>query len=137
MLDHVSISVKDYDHSLKFYDETLSILGYGRIMTFDTPEHCVAGYGMEGRPSFWIGVDRVTPREDEFVGKARGLHIAFKASDVKAVQAWHQKCLELGGQDNGAPGVRPEYHPGYYGAFIVDPDGWRIEACFHGYQGEG
>lgn len=137
MLDHVSISVKDYDQSLKFYDETLLILGYERIMTFDTPEHRVAGYGSEGRPSFWIGIDHVAPREDELVGKARGLHIAFKASDVKAVQAWYQKCLKLGGQDNGAPGVRPEYHPGYYGAFVIDPNGWRIEACFHDYRAEG
>ena len=54
---------------------------------------------------------------------------------VEAVQQWYAKCLELGGKDNGAPGPRPEYHPGYFGAFIIDPNGWRIEACFHQYQG--
>lgn len=137
MLDHCSISVKDYDTSLKFYDQTLAILGYDRLMTFDTPEHKVAGYGAEGKLSFWIGVELATPKMDEIIGKAQGLHVAFKASDVKAVQSWHAKCLELGGKDNGAPGIRPEYHPGYYGAFIIDPNGWRIEACFQGYQQEG
>lgn len=137
MLDHFSFCVKDYDQSLKFYDETLAILGYERLMTFDAPEQKVAGYGCEGRPSFWMGVDHTTPKKDEFIGKAQGFHLAFKASDVNAVQDWYQKCLELGGKDNGAPGVRPEYHPGYYGAFVFDPNGWRIEACFHGYQPEG
>ena len=134
MLDHFSLSVKDYDQSLKFYDQSLAILGYERLMSFDTPDDKVAGYGKDMKPYFWISS---SGREDEDIGCARGVHCAFLAPNAKAVQDWYKKCLELGGKDNGAPGVRPEYHPGYYGAFIVDPNGWRIEACFHGYSPEG
>lgn len=131
MLDHFSLSVKDYDQSLKFYDQTLSILSYERLMSFEFPDGKCAGYGKDKKPYFWISS---TGREDEEIGRARGVHCAFLAPSQQAVQDWHTKCLELGGQDNGAPGPRPEYHPGYYGAFIVDPSGWRIEACFHGFS---
>ena len=134
MLDHFSLSVKDYDQSLKFYDETLKILGYERVMSFDMPDGKFAGYGKDKKPSFWISS---TGRADEDIGHARGVHCAFLAPNIKAIHEWYQKALELGAQDNGAPGVRPEYHPGYYGAFTVDPSGWRIEACFHGYEAEG
>jgi catechol 2,3-dioxygenase-like lactoylglutathione lyase family enzyme len=133
MIDHFSLSVKDYDQSLKFYDEILKTLGYERIMSFDIPEGKFAGYGKDQKPSFWISA---SGRVDEDVGRARGVHCAFLAPNIAAIHDWYQKALELGGQDNGAPGVRPEYHPGYYGAFVVDPNGWRIEACFHGYQAE-
>lgn len=138
MLDHFSISVKDYEQSLKFYDETLGLLGMKRLMSFDVPEHQAnyAGYGRaeKPRPAFWISSKGSAEREEEEVGRARGVHFAFEAPDANAVKAWHTKCLELGGRDNGAPGPRAEYHPGYFGAFIVDPNGWRIEACFHGYK---
>lgn len=132
MLDHCSISVKDYTLSLKFYDETLAVLGYERSHTIDIPEHNVkvAGYGTGIRPFFWISP---MGQHEEEIGKARGLHIAFVAPNVQAVDNWHALCLKLGGKDNGQPGTRPEYHPGYYGAFIIDPNGWRIEACFHKY----
>lgn len=133
MLDHISFSVNDYQESLSFYDETLKILGYDRLMNFDLGEQKVVGYGEGHKPSFWIGVGN-PGQESESVGKAKGLHVAFKASSVEAIQTWYKKCLELGGTDNGAPGPRPEYHPGYYGAFIVDPNGWRIEACLHHYK---
>ena len=133
MIDHFSISVNNYDQSLKFYDETLKILGYERLMTIDIPEHHVkvTGYGKDQKPSFWISP---MGKEEEEVGRAKGVHFAFLAPNAEAVQAWYKKCLELGGKDNGKPGVRPEYHPGYYGAFVVDPNGWRIEACFHQHQ---
>jgi catechol 2,3-dioxygenase-like lactoylglutathione lyase family enzyme len=134
MIDHVSFSVNDFHKSLKFYDETLQILGYERLMTFDTPEHQVAGYGAGDKPYFWIGAE-TNPRGDEWIGRSRGFHIAFKAPHRAAIHVWHQKCLELGGQDNGTPGPRPEYHPGYYAGFIIDPNGWRIEAVLHDYVG--
>ena len=135
MLDHISFSVNNYAQSLKFYDETLEILGMIRLMNFfETEERQVAGYGSDGRPVFWMGVGE-TGKKPETVGNARGLHIAFRAPSVESVKMWHKKCLELGGTDNGVPGPRPEYHPGYYGAFIVDPNGWRIEACLHTYEG--
>ncbi|NGX58473.1 MAG: hypothetical protein K940chlam3_01380 [Chlamydiae bacterium] len=133
MIDHISFSVKNFDESLKFYDETLAILGVERMMNFETEEYRVAGYGRDGKPFFWISIE-TSPNEEESVGKARGFHVAFTSSSVDEVRAWYQKCLELGGTDNGEPGPRPHYHPGYYGAFIIDPNGWRIEAAFHGYK---
>lgn len=134
MLDHISIGVLDYRASQKFYDETLDLLGYERLMTFETPEQQVCGYGSNKKPSFWIATGEGS-NPSEHVGCARGFHIAFHAPTVEAIQAWYKKCLALGGKDNGAPGPRPEYHPGYYSAFIVDPNGWRIEAVLHTYEG--
>jgi catechol 2,3-dioxygenase-like lactoylglutathione lyase family enzyme len=137
MLDHVSYSVCDFDKSVKFYDETLRILGIERLITLELELYKVAGYGVKSlsRPIFWIGREE-TPNVHENIGKARGFHLAFRAPDIKAVDTWHQKCLELGGKDNGKPGPRREYHEGYYGAFIIDPDGWRIEAAIHEYKKE-
>ena len=127
MLDHVSISVSDYDKSLKFYDSSLAILGYNRIITIDNEHAQCAGYGKENKPHFWI-----SPMGDpnETLGGARGLHFAFLAPDANTIGQWYQHCLNSGATDNGAPGPRP-YHPHYYGAFVIDPDGWRIEACYH------
>ena len=132
MLDHISYSVNNYKQSLDFYDKTLSHLGIERIMTFENAEQNVAGYGVNGKPFFWIGGD-VHPNLQENVGNARGFHVAFAAPSAQAINDWYHKCLELGGKDNGAPGPRPEYHPGYYAAFIIDPSGWRIEAVMHSY----
>ena len=133
VIDHASISVSNYEKSLLFYDQTFAILGYTRNMTIDIPEKNVkvAGYGKEDKPSFWISP---MGKKDEDIAKARGVHFAFLAPSTDAVDAWHKKCLELGGRDNGSPGLRPHYHPGYYGAFIIDPDGWRIEAVFHEFK---
>lgn len=128
MIDHTSIAVKDYPKSLIFYDATLDCLGYERIFTIDENEVQTAGYGANGKPSFWISP---LGKADEEIGKARGVHFAFLAHSKEEVDTWYTKCLELGGKDNGKPGPRPEYHPGYYGAFIIDPNGWRIEACVH------
>lgn len=137
MIDHISYSVKNFDESVSFYDQTLALLGYERVMTFDDEDHQVAGYGKEGRPSFWIGVKKDLTAEDlkEKVGEAAGFHVGFVAPSQEAIHQWYDKCLELGGKDNGAPGPRSIYHPGYYGGFIVDPNGWRIEACIQDYQG--
>ncbi len=131
MIDHTSFSVLDYPKSLNFYDQTLALLGYERVFTLDFDHVKTAGYGMGGKPSFWISP---MGNSEEEVGKARGVHVAFLAHTIDEVNKWHAKCLELGGMDNGKPGPRPEYHPGYYGAFIIDPNGWRIEACLHDYK---
>ncbi|MGB0919375.1 MAG: VOC family protein [Holosporaceae bacterium] len=128
MLHHASFAVEDFEKNLHFYDTTLALLGMERLMLFETPEHNVAGYGTKGKPCFWIGED-TKPNKKEFVGKARGFHLAFVANDTEAVQVWHKKCLELGATDNGGPGPRPHYHPNYYGAFVIDLNGWRIEAA--------
>lgn len=135
MVDHISLSVKDYGKSCIFYDETLALLGYQRLMTIDLPHKHVmtAGYGKNGKPSFWISPMGNTHEE---IGQARGFHVAFLAPDTESINRWYQRCLELGATANGAPGPRPHYHPGYYGAFVIDPNGWRIEAVFHGYKGQ-
>jgi len=133
MIDHISFSVKNYRESRKFYDETLICLGIECLMVFETEEHQVAGYGSKGKPFFWIGKD-INPNTQEFVGKTRGFHIAFQASSIKTIHNWYQKCLKFGGKDNGAPGPRPEYHPGYYAGFVVDPNGYRLEAVLHDYK---
>jgi catechol 2,3-dioxygenase-like lactoylglutathione lyase family enzyme len=133
MIDHISFSVNNFDESVKFYDETLKILGYERLMNFNDAEHKVAGYGKEGKPSFWIG-EATHPNLDEYIGRARGCHTAFLAPDEHAINKWYLKAIELGAKDNGAPGPRTEYHPGFYGAFVVDPNGWRIEAVFHNFE---
>jgi catechol 2,3-dioxygenase-like lactoylglutathione lyase family enzyme len=132
MLDHTSIAVLDFAQSLNFYDATLATLGYKRLCTFDTPEGKYAGFGIATaiRPALWLGQ---SGKPDEVVGQARGVHLAFVAPNVEAVDAWYKQCLALGGKDNGAPGPRTHYHSGYYGAFIIDPNGWRIEACTHAY----
>lgn len=133
MIDHVSCAVNNFEESLTFYDQTLIELGYQRIMTVDTPEKQVALYGTDNKPFFSIGRKMNDTSSAETIGNARGLHIAFAATSVDMVDSWYNKCIELGGIDNGAPGLRAHYHPGYYSAFIVDFNGWRIEAVFHGY----
>ena len=100
-------------------------------MTLDDTQ--VAGYGLgsQNKPYFEISPKG---KEEEEIGKARGVHFAFFAPNVDSVNRWYKKCIELGGIDNGKPGPRPQYDPGYYGAFIIDPNGWRIEACFNEYK---
>jgi catechol 2,3-dioxygenase-like lactoylglutathione lyase family enzyme len=117
MLDHVSLKVSDFARSQAFYDQILKPLGLGRMM--GDGEH-FAGYG-DDRPFFWIGA-----------GPGGGVaHVAFAAKDRATVDAFHAQALAAGGRDNGAPGVRAHYHPNYYGAFVLDPDGHNIEAVCH------
>lgn len=130
MLDHVGFPVSDYARSKQFYETALAPLGYGVVMevtpemTGDGSSHC--GFGRDGRPQFWIGTGAA--------GNIR-MHVAFAAADRAAVDAFHRAALEAGGRDNGAPGLRPQYHPGYYGAFVLDPDGHNIEAVCHAPEG--
>lgn len=132
MIDHTSFAVVDFKKSSEFYDKTLTALGYERIVTIELPNVQVIGYGAAPKPSFWISDKGYN--ESEQVGNAQGVHVAFLAPSVEAVDQWYNLCLQLGGTDNGPPGPRAHYHPGYYGAFIVDPNGWRIEACMHQYS---
>ena len=122
MIDHISLPVSDIDRAKAFYDAVLTTVGYRRMMDFGQS----AGYGDE-HPHFWIGV----PAEGEDAVPAPGLHIAFRAKDREAVDAFHAAALAHGGRDNGVPGLRPRYHPDYYAGFVFDPDGHRIEAVCH------
>jgi catechol 2,3-dioxygenase-like lactoylglutathione lyase family enzyme len=119
MLAHVGIEVSDYARSRAFYEAALEPLGIGVVMEF---EGVGAGFGEEA-PFFWLG-DRGRPATS-------GVHAAFGARTTEQVDAFHAAALAAGGTDNGAPGPRPIYHPGYYGAFVLDPDGNNIEAVCH------
>jgi len=117
MLDHIMLRVKDYAESKRFYDEVLGTLGYRMLMEFGEG----GGYG-DDKPYFWIGAaPDPHPR----------LHIAFMAKTRAQVEAFHAKALELGAQSDGAPGLRLQYHPNYYAAFVIDPNGHNIEAVIH------
>ena len=120
MIDHVGLNVTDYETSKRFFERALAPLGYRVVMDF--PEFGGAGLGTDGKPEFWIMAR--DPR-------GTGTHVAFGASDRSTVDAFHAEALAAGGKDNGAPGMRPHYHETYYAAFVLDPDGHRIEAVCH------
>ena len=119
MFDHVTIAVSDMKTARAFYDKALAPLGMKALMDFGT----YAGFGKE-RPIFWIGQGRAAPSQPR-------THICFAASDRKTVDAFYQAAMAAGGKDNGAPGLRPHYHANYYGAFVLDGDGYNIEAVCH------
>jgi catechol 2,3-dioxygenase-like lactoylglutathione lyase family enzyme len=123
LLDHITIGVSDVERSKKFYDQALHPLGIARL--FDEVER-YAGYGVDPKAFFWIG-RRDIPQT--------GAHIAFAAQDRATVDRFHDEAIAAGGRDNGQPGIRPNYHPNYYGAFVLDPDGHNIEAVCHSPQG--
>lgn len=124
MIDHITFGVLDYARSTAFYDAALAPLGLKQLYVVPR-EHTggvdSVGYG-DTRPFFWIA------GEDATRGK---LHIAFTARDRATVDAFYRAAIGAGGRDNGGPGVRPHYHPDYYGAFVLDPDGHNIEAVCH------
>ena len=120
MIDHFGINCSDFNRSKDFYDRVLGELGYTRQMDFGE----AIGYGADGKPDFWIaGTD---------LGPNREIHVAFSAADADAVRAFHDAAVELGAESLHEPRLWPEYHPGYFGAFVRDPDGNNVEAVFHG-----
>jgi catechol 2,3-dioxygenase-like lactoylglutathione lyase family enzyme len=119
MIDHVTIGVSDLERSKAFYDRALLPLGIARLYGEGDD---FAGYGAGEKAFFWIGLK---------TGPQIGAHIAFAAPDRPTVDRFHAAALGAGGRDNGAPGLRPHYHPEYYGAFVLDPDGHNIEAVCH------
>ena len=125
MLDHIGFPVADFARSKAFYETALKPLGYGLVMEVTRAEtggaYEGAGFG-DKKPYFWIGSGL------PLTGK---LHVAFVAKDRAAVDAFYKAAMKAGGRDNGAPGLRPEYHENYYAAFVLDPDGHNIEAVTH------
>lgn len=119
MIDHISIAVRDLDAGGRFYEAVLAALGYKKLIA----RPATIGFGKQ-YPDFWINVrpGMATPDPDG------GAHICLRAHDAKAVDAFHDAALKAGGSTDGPPGQRPEYTPGYYAAFVRDPDGNRIEA---------
>jgi catechol 2,3-dioxygenase-like lactoylglutathione lyase family enzyme len=117
MLDHVGFAVSDLAKSKEFFKKALVPLGYQLLMEPDD----AAGFGRDGKPDFWIGQ-----------GKGAGsTHVAFVAAQRRIVDEFYKAAIAAGGRDNGKPGLRPQYHPTYYGAFVFDPDGNNVEAVCH------
>jgi catechol 2,3-dioxygenase-like lactoylglutathione lyase family enzyme len=128
MIDHMSIQVTDYEKSKDFYVRALGPLGYSVIMKvtreqapqLPCPEIC--GLGEQGKPDFWLsGADTPTSAQ----------HLAFRANTRAAVDAFYKQALAAGAKPNGEPGLRPHYHPSYYGAFVIDLNGHNLEAVCH------
>jgi catechol 2,3-dioxygenase-like lactoylglutathione lyase family enzyme len=117
VIDHVNIGVSDLAASRAFYERALAPLGYAVLMEMPYG----IGLGKDGKPDLWISNDRPV---------SGPLHVALAAPDRATVDAFHREALAAGGRDNGAPGLRP-YHPTYYGAFALDPDGNNVEAVSH------
>ena len=133
MLDHISLRVADYERSKQFYMAALAPLGFTLAMESASSG---AGFRRDRIPGFWIkqgepgrlGDD--APAEPGSCG-GPAIHVAFASVDRAAVDAFHQAALAAGARDNGAPSLRPQYHANYYGAFVLDPDGYNLEAVCH------
>ena len=126
MIDHVGFAVSDYERAKTFYARALAPLGYKLVMEVPGETNQsgfpAAGFGAGGKPDFWITKGQATTPQ---------VHIAFGARDRATVRAFYDAALAAGARDNGPPGLRPEYHPSYYGAFVLDPDGHNVEAVCH------
>lgn len=125
MIDHMGFSVSDYERAKAFYAAALAPLGYSLIMEVtaeQTGHAATAGFGAGGNPDFWISSEGAMNKP---------AHVALLAKDRVTVDCFYKAAIAAGGRDNGAPGLRPHYHPNYYGAFVRDPDGHNIEAVCH------
>jgi catechol 2,3-dioxygenase-like lactoylglutathione lyase family enzyme len=118
IIDHIGLAVSDYDKSKQFFCRALAPLGIELVAEVGG----WAGLGKAGKPEFWFGVEGK---------KQSALHIAFIADNRDQVRAFHAAALAAGGTDNGPPGIREMYHPNYFGAFVLDPDGYNVEAVCH------
>ena len=124
-IDHTSLSVSDFDEAKRFYLAALKPLGVEIVKEFPasvTGSVDFAGLGADGKPFLWlVSGGKTTPC----------IHLALRAENRAQVDAFYEAAIAAGGTDNGAPGLRPNYHPDYYGAFVLDADGHNIEAVCH------
>jgi catechol 2,3-dioxygenase-like lactoylglutathione lyase family enzyme len=118
MYDHIGLKVKDLKASVRFYSAALAELGH----VLASQDESGAGLGPKGSPALWLAAD---------AGPHTPLHVAFTARSRAAVDAFHRAGLKAQGRDNGAPGLRTDYSPTYYAAFLIDPDGNNVEAVCH------
>jgi catechol 2,3-dioxygenase-like lactoylglutathione lyase family enzyme len=118
MIDHLTLKVSDYARSKPFYVAALKPLGYAVVMEYGGG----CGMGVAGKPDLWLFQDLLDTRPS---------HVAFRAENRAAVDAFHEAALGAGARDNGRPGIRKDYHPTYYAAFVLDPDGHNVEAVCH------
>jgi catechol 2,3-dioxygenase-like lactoylglutathione lyase family enzyme len=128
-IGHVSVGVRDVKKAQAFYDAVLGAIGYTPVMPVVVNNVTLAvGYGEQpGKPEFWIGL----PHNQAPASAGNGVHIAFDCATRAQVDDFYLTAIRHGGRDDGKPGLRHEYHPDYYGAFVLDPDGNKIEACCH------
>jgi catechol 2,3-dioxygenase-like lactoylglutathione lyase family enzyme len=125
MIDHTGLNVSDFERSKAFYEKVLGAIGYELVVHFPaskTGRVDVAGFGVEGKPDFWIYDKK--PNDPP-------VHVAFRVGTREQVRAFHEAALAAGARDNGPPGPRSHYGDGYYGGFVLDPDGHNIEAVYH------
>jgi len=118
IIDHIGLAVKDFTISVEFYSKCLAPLRIEKVMVYET----WAGFGRDGKPEFWFGGDSQVQLP---------MHIAFAAENRSQVDEFYRAALAAGAKDNGKPGLRPEYHPDYYGAFVIDVNGHNLEAVCH------
>ena len=116
MYDHIGLHVKDLKASVRFYEAALGALGHALC----SQDASGAGLGPKGEPALWLYADNGT--------KTPGVHVALKAKNRAAVDRFHAEGVKAGGKDNGKPGLRADYSPTYYAAFLIDPDGNNVEA---------
>ena len=122
MIDHIGFAISDHAAAKAFYSKALAPLGISILMEVtaeQTGDHPATGFGKDGKPFFWIG--------GHTAGRSQ-VHVAFVANNRATVDAFYKAAIAAGGTDNGPPGLRPQYHPDYYGAFVRDADGNNIEA---------
>ena len=130
-IDHVSVGVSNMKRAKAFYDAALAPLGMTPVMPVEFGGQLVGvGYGTPQRPTFWIQL----PINGQPSSMGNGVHVAFHADNRAQVDAFFMAAIEYGGVEDGRPGLRTEYHPDYYGAFVRDPDGNKIEACSHAHE---
>jgi catechol 2,3-dioxygenase-like lactoylglutathione lyase family enzyme len=126
VIDHIGLHVRDIARATEFYLKALAPLGYGIVMQVSAEERgghgAAVGFGAGEKPSFWIA---------EGEPRSGPMHVAFVAPSRAAVDVFYEAAMKAGGKDNGPPGLRPEYHANYYGAFVFDPDGNNAEAVCH------
>ena len=122
IIDHIGLAVSDYEHSKRFFTQALAPLGIELVIEVEG----WAGLGRAGKAEFWFGT-HTQPQVP--------MHFAFVAQNREQVRAFYAAALAAGGKDNGAPGIREVYHPNYYGAFVIGPDGHNIEAVTHTPEG--
>ena len=118
IIDHIGLAVGDYPQSKAFFTQALAPLGIALVVEVEG----WAGFGRGGKPEFWFGTHAQAQNP---------MHVAFAAESRAQVNAFYEAALEAGAKDNGPPGIREIYHPNYYGAFVIGPDGHNIEAVCH------
>jgi len=124
MIDHLTIHVTDYEASKALFLAALAPLGYELVMEFGDDNMKFCGIGPNQQPNVWLA-----PSDE-----VRPYHLAFRANSQAEVDAFYSAALEAGAKDNGAPGPRPQYHANYYAAFVLDGDGYNLEAVIHDHE---